>query len=452
MSSLLLLSVSGSVTPAFEQELGASGWQLRSASAPTLRAIELSAGEPALCLVLSLAEPISDAGELIDRIRHDAAWTCTVIVAAYPQSGTSFERLRELGANDVIELVSSDITGVPEALLAWTAAVAPALLGPLKRSRFEGFVGASEEMQRVYDLMDRAARVSDPVLLIGETGSGKEIAARAVHGLGRSEHPFEALNCHSPTGTLLESDLFGHLRGAFTGATENRSGLLVTAGPGTVFLDEIGDAPPGFQAKLLRVLEERSFRPLGSDASVRLEARIVAALNQDPADLVANGKLREDLYYRLSIITIRVPPLRERATDIPLLAQHFLAEVNQENGRELVFPAGVLSKLQSLPWPGNVRQLRNAVRRAAQLSDPRSAVIEKSLLFTDPLLRGAGKSTGNKESGRVEDWERASAKFRREYAQQVLEAGGGSVVKAAKLAGVHRSTLSEWLKEQEEEI
>jgi Nif-specific regulatory protein len=234
------------------------------------------------------------------------------------------------------------------------------------RHSYEDLIGRTPAMQAVYDLLDRAAQSSLPVLLLGETGTGKELAARALHRRGpRRTRPFLAANCAAFTDTLLESELFGHVRGAFTGAETDRRGLFELCQGGILFLDEIAGMSPGMQAKLLRVLEDGEFRPLGAGASRRADVRIVAATHADLDRLVAQGGFREDLFYRLNVIRIVMPPLRARVEDIPLLVAHFVARSKPAGGAAPPeFEPAALREMASLPWMGNARELEHVVQRA----------------------------------------------------------------------------------------
>jgi DNA-binding NtrC family response regulator len=236
----------------------------------------------------------------------------------------------------------------------------------LERGTFGRMIGSSLEMRKVYQVIEQAAPTSASVLVSGESGTGKELVAQTIHQLSpRASHPFVPLNCAAIPDTLLESELFGHEKGAFTGAIARRQGAFELAHRGTLFLDEIAEMTPATQAKLLRVLQERSFRTLGGTREQSVDIRVVAATNADPAEAVRQGRLREDLYYRLNVFAIRLPPLRDRKDDLPLLIQAFIAEFNQRNGKSVAGVSDrVMQVLEHYDWPGNVRELRNAMERA----------------------------------------------------------------------------------------
>jgi transcriptional regulator with GAF, ATPase, and Fis domain len=233
-----------------------------------------------------------------------------------------------------------------------------------------GMIGDSPPMRELYDLLGRVAASEIPVLVRGETGTGKELVARALHDASpRAAGPFLAENCAAVPAGLLESELFGHVKGAFTDAVADRKGTFVEADGGTVFLDEIGDMPLEMQAKLLRVLQEGEVRPVGSNRTRRVDVRLVAATHRDLTARCAEGLFREDLLYRLDVVTLQLPPLRERGEDVELLARHFASRAAEQVGREVVLSDAALEALRAWRWPGNVRELENEILRAAVLAD-----------------------------------------------------------------------------------
>ena len=230
-------------------------------------------------------------------------------------------------------------------------------------------IGSSPEMDKLYRILSKVAHTAHPVLILGESGTGKELVARSIHSNGpHASKPFLPVDCGSLVPTLVESELFGYVKGAFTGASRAKDGLLVAAEGGTVFLDEIGELPLDLQAKLLRALQEKEIRPVGSTQRVAINVRILAATNRDLAQMVEQGRFRKDLYYRLNVVSLRIPPLRERREDIPLLAAHFLDRSNQQRGAQNALSDDALRIMTDYTWPGNVRELENSIERACALS------------------------------------------------------------------------------------
>ncbi|HUI52123.1 MAG TPA: sigma-54 dependent transcriptional regulator [Terriglobales bacterium] len=311
--------------------------------------------------------------------------------------------------------------------------------------RLGDLVGGSKPMQEVMRIIEMAAPSSASVLITGETGSGKEIVARTIHKLSpRAGGPFVAINCSAIPETLMESEIFGHERGAFTGAAERRIGCFELADSGTLLLDEIGEMPAPTQAKLLRVLEDRKVRRLGSKTETPVDVRVIAATNKDPEKAVADGGMRQDLYFRLNVFHIHLPPLRDHKEDIPLLAEHILRDINAKHGKNVRgIGAEVLDIFMSHTWPGNIRELRNVLERAAIMS-------EKDLISRSSLPGEFGK-VGSKSPGDL-----SSVKFpigttvdamERELILQTLHATGNNKTRAAELLGVSLKTLHNKLKE-----
>ena len=315
------------------------------------------------------------------------------------------------------------------------------------RGSFGKMIGASPEMRKVYQMVEQAAPTGASILVSGESGTGKELVAQSVHQLSpRSAQPFVALNCAAIPDTLLESELFGHEKGAFTGAITRRQGAFELANRGTLFLDEIAEMTPATQAKLLRVLQERSFRTLGGQREQSVDIRVVAATNVDPPEAVRQGKLREDLFYRLNVFAIRLPALRERKDDIPLLTQSFVREFAQRNNRTV---AGVseeaLRLLDQYHWPGNVRELRNVMERAVIVA--RGDMIEPAdlpQLMPPPPVAAAGSGPRLTAGTTVDEVER-------QLIEITLTHTGGNKTRAAELLGISLKTLHNKLNRMKEE-
>jgi DNA-binding NtrC family response regulator len=311
--------------------------------------------------------------------------------------------------------------------------------------RLGDLVGASKPMQQVMRIVEMAAPSSASVLITGETGSGKEIVARTIHKLSpRSTGPFVAINCSAIPETLMESEIFGHERGAFTGAAERRIGCFELADSGTLLLDEIGEMPAPTQAKLLRVLEDRKVRRLGSKTETPVDVRVVAATNKDPEQAVSNGQLRQDLYFRLNVFHIQLPPLREHKEDIPLLTEHILRDVNAKHGKHVRgIGSEVLDIFMSHTWPGNIRELRNVIERAAIMCE--KDMITRSCL-PDEFGRSAAKAPSDLSAIKFPIGTTVDA-MERELILQTLGATGNNKTRASELLGISLKTLHNKLKE-----
>ncbi len=302
---------------------------------------------------------------------------------------------------------------------------------------FAGLVGASEKMKRIYRLISNVALQRHPVLIMGESGTGKELVARAIHTNGPwRDQPFIPVDCGALPPTLIESELFGHVKGAFTGAAQARQGLLAAAGSGSVFLDEIGELPIDLQSRLLRALQEHEIRPLGSNERIRFEARIIAATNQDLEAGIKRGSFRKDLFFRLNVVTIKMPSVRDRKEDIPVLVRHFLARLgNEKSGTQISDEA--LGRLMSYDWPGNVRELENCIQRAVSLGS--GPFIQMQDLPSAMLYHLARKSPSPQDLTTLQALEQQAIR-------QALQATGGDRVRAAKLLGIGKTTIYRKLK------
>jgi len=311
-----------------------------------------------------------------------------------------------------------------------------------ERYRFEGIVGKSREMARLFQLLETVAPTSSTILITGETGTGKEVVARAIHhNSPRRANRFVAINCSAIPETLLEAELFGHVRGAFTGAVGNRQGRLEQAHKGTLFLDEVGTMSTALQMKLLRVLQEREFERVGESHPTKVDVRVIAATNSDLTQMVANGQFREDLYYRLNVIPVELPPLRNRKDDVPLLVQHFLDRFRPGT----VASQEALRRLMAFSWPGNVRQLENAVERAIAFSGGRSQIDVDDLPPDIQQAREPLRSSVDLPEEGV-DLDAYVAAIERDLIERSLERTGGNKGQAAKLLNLKRTTLVEKLK------
>jgi two-component system response regulator GlrR len=323
-----------------------------------------------------------------------------------------------------------------------------------EKYNFANIIARSPKLRSVLDVVTRIAKLDSTVYIHGESGTGKELVAKAIHlASHRKDKPFVALNCAAFPETLLESELFGHERGAFTGAVKSTRGLFTQAHAGTLFLDEIGDMPLATQSKLLRVLQERQFYPVGSEIAIEIDVRIIVATNKDLEEQVKNGLFRDDLFYRIHVIPIYLPPLRERKEDIVPLAEHFLKKYSQQMKKDVngITPEA-LRKLMLYDWPGNVRELENTVEYAVAMTQ-KDFITEEYVLQARVSSSNGGKAVSREKQGATEDRLRplkdARDAFERDYLVQVLSMTDGNVSQAAKLAGKYRADFYDLLKKHD---
>jgi DNA-binding NtrC family response regulator len=397
-------------------------------------------------VVLDLMLPDRPGLEVLKELKARDPEVVVVVVTAYSSVETAITAMRE-GAFHYIpkpfknqEVVLTVRKGLEQHRLRTENRVLRQRLAGLNH-----MIWRSPAMERVIELVRRAAPSRSNILITGESGTGKELLARAVHHLStRAEGPFVVVNTGSVPTDLLESTLFGHVRGAFTGAVATRRGLFEVADGGTIFLDEIGTITPPTQAKLLRVVQEREFIPVGSEQNVKVDVRIIAATNAELSRMVAEGTFREDLYYRLNVITIETPPLRRRKEDVPALANHFLRRFGDENDKpSLTLTPQALDTLVSYNWPGNVRQLENVIERAVVLSQDDS--IDVDLLPAELLAAPKFDSSANLPPDGV-DLREAVNDYTRALIEASLARCGGVQRRAAQMLRVSPSTLNEMIK------
>ena len=322
----------------------------------------------------------------------------------------------------------------------------------------DGLVGQSPEMEKLYRILSKVAFSTHPVMILGESGTGKELVARSIHMNGpNAAKPFVAVDCGALVPTLIESELFGHVKGAFTGADRAKEGLLAAAEGGTVFLDEIGELPLDLQAKLLRALQEKEVRPVGSMQARPISARVLAATNRDLSAMVEQGRFRKDLYFRLSVVNLRIPPLRERRGDIPLLAMHFLEKMQLEMGVARTFSGDMLQVLSEFDWPGNVRELENAIERACALSSgpvlhmgDLPTQLQDFRMHSIPQRDDAPLVEGNADESRLNGGDGtivSIAEMERSAILGTIKQLNGDKLMAARLLGIGKTTLYRKLKE-----
>ncbi len=395
-------------------------------------------------LVLSdLRMPGMSGFDLLRKIRADAPDIAVVLMTAYDEMQTAIDAMKD-GAYDYLvkPLDLDQVDDVVRSALeeqARSAHAGRAGDDAIEQLQTNGLVGRHPAMIEVFKIVGRVASSTAPVLIRGETGTGKELIARTIHDNSRcAPEPFISVNCASLPETLLESELFGHVKGAFTGAQADRKGRFELAGRGTIFLDEIGDTTNAFQAKLLRVLQEGEFYPVGGEKPRFSEARVLAATHRPIERLVQEGRFREDLYFRLRVVEIVVPPLRERRSDIPLLARHMVGKAAAMAGRAAPrIPDDVLRRLAIHDWPGNVRELENALTRAVVLAQGDTLAPEHLDLTGGPLK---GAYAAEVPSGEVE-LDRVLEAAERAYVQRVLLQTGGHKSQTADILGISRGRL-----------
>jgi two-component system response regulator PilR (NtrC family) len=401
-------------------------------------------------IILDLMLPGMGGLETLSEIKRKDADQVVVMITAYGSVGTAVQAMRS-GAHDYLtkpfkneEVLRTLRQGLKHRrLLNENRSLRRALMGG---HRFGELVGKSRVMKNLYSLVEQVAPSRSTVLIQGESGTGKELVAEAIHqGSGRPAEAFVVVNSGSMPADLLESNLFGHVRGAFTGAVQSKKGLFEVANTGSIFFDEISTIKPEVQAKLLRVIQEKEFLPVGETQSVHVDVRIIAATNIDLLDLVKRGEFREDLYYRLNVITVKLPPLRERREDIPLLVEHFVAKYAAENGKDVRgLTAEAMARLLDYHWPGNVRELENVLERGVVLA--RGSEISLDLL-PEPLQQHGFRipPPSTLTDGQFSFYE-TMEKFESEIIRESLRRVNGVQRRAAALLGLKATTLNEKIK------
>jgi two-component system response regulator HydG len=419
-----------------------SGLRTRTAST-TEQALEILDQMPVDILITDLRVPQIGGLELLKRVRNNYPQTAVLVLTQYGTIESAVEATR-LGAADYItkpfhipELRSK----LDRMIRLLDVDQENRVLRETLRTRpgFADLIGVSLKMQRVYRLIERVSQHAYPVLILGESGTGKELVARSVHFSGvRRNKPFIPVDCSSLVPTLIEAELFGYVKGAFTGALHAKQGLMEIADGGTLFLDEIGDLPFDMQAKLLRALQEKEVRPVGSTDRIPLSARIIAATNRDLDAAVRQGTFRQDLFFRLNVVQIKIPPLRERKTDIPILVNSFLEKFSEANGRMRTISEDAIARMMAYDWPGNVRELENAIERAVALGS--GPILHAGDLPTNLQYGTGDRLPQNDELLPLDELERRAI-------LRALREAGGDKLAAARMLGIGKTTLYRKLKQ-----
>ena len=416
-------------------------------SATTEQALEILDQHPIDIVVTDLKVPQIGGLELIKRIRASSSEVPIIVLTQYGTIETAIEATR-LGATDYVTKpfhMEELRTKLDRLVHSIEIDQENHLLREQLRTRpgFGGIIGVSPTMQRVYKLIEKVAQHTYPVLILGESGTGKELVARSIHFSGpRKNKPFAPVDCSALVPTLIESELFGYVKGAFTGAMHSKQGLLEAAGEGTLFLDEIGDLPIDLQAKMLRALQEHEVKPVGSNERVGIRARMIAATNRDLESAIRTGGFRQDLYFRLNVVQIKLPPLRERRSDIPLLVSSFLEKFCDPARPVLTISEDAMRRILAYDWPGNIRELENAIERAVALGS--GPILHVGDLPSNLQFSSMEKQVGNDDLVPLEALERRAI-FR------ALRETAGDKLAAARLLGIGKTTLYRKLKQYESE-
>ena len=436
MPTLLIVDDDVETVRFMEELLGAPGRRILTAVAPD-NALAL-VREHAVDVVISDIHLNADRTglDLLRAIQAAGYRARVVLISGFGTLETAIDAVR-LGAFDYISK-PFNIAEVKATIERALKAPEAPLEAPVPVEAPPGLIGRSAAMLTVYKQVAQAAIAQAPVLIVGASGTGKELVARAIHRHGRrASRAFVPVNCGALTETLLESELFGHMRGAFTGAVSDARGLFEQAQGGTIFLDEISETSPALQVKLLRVLQEGEVRPVGGRGTVKVDVRVVAATNVDLEEAVSSGRFRQDLFYRLGVLVIRVPPLQARHEDIPLLVERFLQNACGRAGRTVTLTPGALARLVGHDWPGNVRELENTIERLVLTSRGHEITVEDVQFGTTADTRPPRVEL---EARMFEGLPTLDALERR-YLLHVLEAVGGNRTRAAEMLGIDRRTL-----------
>lgn len=397
-------------------------------------------------VICDIRLPKKNGMELLREAKETSSQAEFIIMTAYGTIGDAVEAMR-LGARDYITKpfhIDELVIRVKKIIEHNTLRVKYELLKESAEERYayQNIIGRSKKMQAVFTVMEKVSKIDTNVIILGESGTGKGLVANVIHLMSsRRDKPFVKVNCAALPGTLLESELFGHEKGAFTGAIRKKIGKFELASRGTIFFDEIGDIPPFVQAKLLRVLQEHEFERVGGEETIKVDVRLISATKDNLENLVANGKFREDLYFRLKVISIYLPPLRERKEDIPFLVEEFLKRFNKKLKKNLTLSNEAVKCLMSYDYPGNVRELENIIERTAALTD-------EAVIRPKDILHSFDKNIRiycDKEEEKL-TLKELLTRIEKEHLMKVLAETDGNKAEAAKVLGISRKNLWEKLK------
>ena len=450
-SQILLIDDEPHNREALSLLLGNTGYRLETAASGE-EALEILEKHSFEVVITDLFLPGASGIDILKSVKEHSPYTNVILITGNASAESAVEAMKE-GAFDYItkpfnfEKLKIQVAKAVEKsrLVAENLYLRQQLRGKYK---FDQIIGHSLAMQQVFARMERVLNTDSTILILGESGTGKELVAKAIHFNGsRKDKPFVAINCGAIPAELLESELFGHVRGAFTGAVAEKPGKFEVANNGTIFLDEIGTMPMHLQMKLLRVLQEQELERVGSSRKIKLNVRVISATNANIEDDVKRGKFREDLYYRLNVIPIVLPPLRERCEDVPLLARYFLQKTCRELNRPLMsLSPEAMQALENYAWPGNVREMENVIERSVTLTDGES--IERQDL--PPDIAGAHPADGGPALPRVGesgvDMPAIIAQIESGMIGEAMALADGVKARAAALLGINRTTLVEKIK------
>jgi len=451
LSQILLIDDEAHNREALSLLLTNTGYQVQTAASGE-EALEILRKTPFEIVITDLFLPGASGIDILKTVKEESPYTCVILITGNASAETAVEAMKE-GAFDYItkplnfEKLKLQVAKALEKsrLVAENLYLRQQLRGKYK---FDNMIGNSLAMQQVFSRMERIVHTDSTILILGESGTGKELVAKAIHFNGpRKDKAFVAINCGAIPAELLESELFGHAKGSFTGAVGDKAGKFEVANGGTIFLDEIGTMPMHLQIKLLRVLQEHEVERVGTSRRIKLNVRVISATNADLEEQVKKGNFREDLFYRLNVIPILLPPLRERREDIPLLARHFLQKTCNEQDRPLIsISPAAMHAMEGHDWPGNVREMENVIERTVALTD--GEVIECEDLPSN--IGGRSDDFTSYRGPHVSpdgiDMNRIIGEIESHMIREAMEIGNGVKARAANLLGVNRTTLVEKIK------